>query len=59
MVEKIQLPDSAWAILRKMLPLGAIFFGSSFNLTLLQNLRDALVVTTSGAEVLPFLSALW
>ena len=35
-----------------------LFFFSSFNLTILQALKDAIVVTTSGAEALPFLAAL-
>ena len=51
------VPDSVMNILRKLIPLGIVFFASSFNLTLLQNIRDALIVTSSGAEVLPFLSA--
>ena len=45
---------SAWA---KALPLGAIFFCASFNLTILQNLKDALMVTAGGAETLPFLAS--
>jgi len=49
--------DEARRVLSKLAPLGVVFFASSFNLTLLQNLRDALIVTSSGAEVLPFLSA--
>ena len=51
------VPDSVMNILRKLIPLGIVFFASSFNLTLLQNIRDALIVTSSGAEVLPFLSS--
>ena len=39
------------------MPLAAIFFLSSFNLTILQALKDAIVVTTSGAEALPFLAS--
>jgi len=55
--------DKAWAPgdplgqLAKMAPLGLLFFCASFNLTLLQNMRDALIVTTGGAERLPFLAA--
>ena len=45
---------SAWA---KAIPLGAIFFCASFNLTILQNLKDALMVTAGGAETLPFLAS--
>lgn len=41
-----------------MVPLALLFFFSSFNLTILQALKDAIVVTTSGAEALPFLAAL-
>lgn len=42
----------------KVIPLAIIFFLSSFNLTILAALKDAIVVTTSGAEALPFLAAL-
>lgn len=42
---------------RKVLPLGLIFFVASFNLTILQNLKDAIMVTTAGAETLPFLAS--
>jgi len=55
--------DKAWSPgdplgqLAKMAPLGLLFFCASFNLTLLQNMRDALIVTTGGAERLPFLAA--
>jgi AAA family ATP:ADP antiporter len=41
----------------KVLPLGLIFFVASFNLTILQNLKDAIMVTTAGAETLPFLAS--
>ncbi|CAG9461784.1 unnamed protein product [Pedinophyceae sp. YPF-701] len=54
---KNDLSESPWALLRKVLSLGAIFFGASYNLTLLQNLKDSLVVTTGGAEVLPYLAS--
>ena len=47
----------AFRLLRKMLPLGALFFCASFNLTLLQNTKDALVVVSGGAEQLPFLAS--
>lgn len=43
---------------KKVVPLALLFFFSSFNLTILQALKDAIVVTTSGAEALPFLAAL-
>jgi len=55
--EDVELPTGAVELWRKMLPLGLIFFCASFNLTILQNLRDSIVVTAAGAEVLPFLSA--
>jgi AAA family ATP:ADP antiporter len=47
-------PVTIWG---KLLPLGLIFFCASFNLTVLQNLKDALIVTTAGAEALPFLAS--
>jgi ATP:ADP antiporter, AAA family len=51
---KVQ-PVKLW---KKVVPLAIIFFLSSFNLTILQALKDAIVVTTSGAEALPFLASL-
>jgi len=42
----------------KVLPLGMIFFGASFNLSVLHSLKDAIMVTTAGAETLPFLASL-
>eukprot|EP00873_Tetraselmis_striata_P001273 jgi/Tetstr1/421537/TSEL_012484.t1 len=56
-IQDVTLPGEPVALWRKMLPLGLIFFCASFNLTILQNLRDAIVVTSSGAEALPFLSS--
>eukprot|EP00887_Chlorella_sp_A99_P005354 scaffold1.g5354.t1 len=47
-------PLSVWA---KVVPLGLVFFAASFNLTILQNLKDAIMVTTAGAETLPFLAS--
>ncbi len=47
-------PLSLWL---KVLPLGAIFFGASFNLAILQSLKDSIMVTTAGAETLPFLAS--
>jgi AAA family ATP:ADP antiporter len=41
----------------KVLPLGAIFFAASFNLTILASLKDSIMVTTAGAETLPFLAS--
>ena len=52
--EREPVSASAWA---KAIPLGAIFFCASFNLTILQNLKDALMVTAGGAETLPFLAS--
>jgi len=43
---------------QKVLPLGMIFFGASFNLSVLHSLKDAIMVTTAGAETLPFLASL-
>eukprot|EP00798_Chlamydomonas_sp_ICE-L_P001454 gene1454-32830_t len=42
---------------RKLGVLGLMFFISCFNYTILQSLKDALVVTEIGAEALPFLGA--
>lgn len=44
--------------LKKALPLGMIFFFVLFNYTCLRNIKDALVVTYSGAETLSFLKSL-
>jgi ATP:ADP antiporter, AAA family len=54
-VHKNPPPLKLW---QKVLALGAIFFAASFNLTILQNLKDAIMVTTAGAETLPWLSSL-
>jgi len=48
-------PISLW---QKVIPLGLIFFAASFNLTILQSLKDSIMVTTAGAETLPFLASL-
>eukprot|EP01026_Neomeris_dumetosa_P038969 TRINITY_DN3186_c0_g1_i1.p1 TRINITY_DN3186_c0_g1~~TRINITY_DN3186_c0_g1_i1.p1 ORF type:complete len:698 (+),score=78.50 TRINITY_DN3186_c0_g1_i1:139-2232(+) len=53
-VEIKSRPIQQW---QKLLGLGSVFFCSTFILTLIQNLRDALVVTCAGAEALPFLAA--
>lgn len=50
----VNQPVQLW---KKVVPLAIIFFLSSFNLTILQALKDAIVVTTSGAEALPFLAS--
>lgn len=41
--------------LKKVLPMGLIFFFILFNYTCLRNIKDTLVVTAAGAEVIPFL----
>lgn len=41
--------------LRKFLPMLAILFLVTFNYSILRNMKDALVVTASGAEVIPFI----
>ncbi|KAL4430786.1 hypothetical protein ABPG75_006042 [Micractinium tetrahymenae] len=52
-----KVPPPKLQVWRKVLPLGLIFFVASFNLTILQNLKDAIMVTTAGAETLPFLAS--
>eukprot|EP00242_Pyramimonas_sp_CCMP2087_P010854 CAMPEP_0198199640 /NCGR_PEP_ID=MMETSP1445-20131203/2872_1 /TAXON_ID=36898 /ORGANISM="Pyramimonas sp., Strain CCMP2087" /LENGTH=489 /DNA_ID=CAMNT_0043869525 /DNA_START=849 /DNA_END=2318 /DNA_ORIENTATION=- len=47
-------PRALWM---KLIPLGVIFFFATFNLTILANLKDALIITTGGAELLPFLAS--
>ena len=44
-------------IMKKLLPLGAMFFFILFNYTILRDTKDVLVVTApgSGAEIIPFL----
>ncbi|NCP62223.1 MAG: NTP/NDP exchange transporter [Alphaproteobacteria bacterium] len=42
---------------KKFLPMAVIMFFILFNYTLLRNMKDALVITASGPEVLPFLKA--
>jgi len=41
--------------LKKLLPMFIMFLCISFNYTILRDTKDTLVVTTSGAEALPFL----
>ena len=55
--EKRKAGEMELEVLWKVVPLGILFFCASFNLTLLQNMRDALIVTSGGAEQLPFLAA--
>ena len=43
------------AELKKMLPLALMFFCILFNYTVLRDTKDVLVVTSGGAEVIPFL----
>ncbi|KAK9820325.1 hypothetical protein WJX72_008977 [[Myrmecia] bisecta] len=53
----VHLTQPAIALWQKLIPLGVIFFCASFNLTILQNLKDAIMVTSAGAETLPFLAS--
>lgn len=46
------LPEPAIELWHKVVPLGLIFFAASFNLTVLQSLKDSIVVVASGAETL-------
>lgn len=41
--------------LSKIIPMMAMLFLICFNYSILRNMKDALVVTTSGAEVIPFI----
>lgn len=41
--------------LKKLLPMFLIFFCISFNYTILRDTKDTLIVTSSGAETIPFL----
>jgi len=41
--------------LRKLLPMLFMLFFICFNYSILRNMKDSLVVTTSGAEVIPFI----
>jgi len=41
--------------LKKILPMFLIFFCISFNYTILRDTKDTLIVTSSGAETIPFL----
>ncbi len=52
-----ELPKAPLLLWQKVLPLGLIFFCASFNLTILQSLKDAIMVTAGGAETLPFLAS--
>lgn len=53
----IKLPQPPISLWQKCIPLALVFFCASFNLTILQNLKDAIVVTAAGAEALPFLAS--
>jgi hypothetical protein len=46
------LPEAAIELWHKVVPLGLIFFTASFNLTILQSLKDSIVVVAGGAETL-------
>lgn len=54
--QDVHVPDQSALLRSKVLPLAVMFFCATFNLTILQNLKDALVITSGGAEMLPFLS---
>jgi len=41
--------------LRKLVPMLLMLFSICFNYSILRNMKDSLVVTTSGAEALPFI----
>lgn len=41
--------------LKKFIPMLSIFFLISFNYSVLRNMKDTLVVTAAGAEIIPFL----
>ncbi len=41
--------------LRKLVPMLLMLFLICFNYSILRNMKDALVVTASGAEVIPFI----
>ena len=41
--------------LKKLLPMFIMFLFISFNYTILRDTKDTLVVTSSGAETIPFL----
>ena len=51
------LPEPALELWRKVLPLGLLFAAASFNLTVLQSCKDAILITAAGAETLPFLAS--
>ena len=40
--------------LKKAIPMGLMFFCILFNYTCLRNIKDSLIVTSGGAEVIPF-----
>ena len=54
---RAELPKPPITLWQKCIPLALVFFCASFNLTILQNLKDAIVVTSAGAEALPFLAS--
>lgn len=54
---RAELPTPPISLWQKCIPLALVFFCASFNLTILQNLKDAIVVTAAGAEALPFLAS--
>eukprot|EP00210_Caulerpa_lentillifera_P008883 g8475.t1 len=52
--EKVNHP---FRLVQKMTPLAMIFFCATFNLCILQTMKDSLIVSTIGAESLPFLAS--
>lgn len=44
--------------IKKLLPMFLMFFFISFNYTILRDTKDVLIVTTSGAETIPFIKLL-
>jgi len=54
-LSKIGVPKEQQGLLKKLLPLGTMFFFILFNYTILRDTKDVLVVTSGGAEVIPFL----
>lgn len=55
LLDKVKVPKPPVNELRKVIPLGIIFFMILFNYTILRDTKDVLVVTAAGAEIIPFL----
>ena len=56
-VVKAEEPEESPKVMKKLVPLGIMFFFILFNYTILRDTKDVLVVTApgSGAEIIPFL----